>query len=478
MNLMRLEGPTDFEGWRRAARSLRLQGVEPASVVWAVAGEGDLFAEPDGVEEPAANGPAFRTPRAFVELAEEVICHRGEDRFDLLYRLLWRLEREPELMGDITDPDVARAREMAKNVSRASHKMKAFVRLRRLEGEEPEAYAAWFEPAHFVVERTAGFFVRRFARMRFSILTPDLCCHWDGETLSFSPGVSRDQAPADDVLEDYWRTYYGSIFNPARLKVKAMQAEMPKRYWRNLPEARLIPDLIATAGERTAAMVAAAPTSPARHAGKAVREPARQPLPDGEPLASLSSLPAAVDACRRCDLWRDATQGVPGEGAAHAKLMFVGEQPGDQEDLAGRPFVGPAGQVFNQALEKAGVPREETYVTNAVKHFKHELRGKKRIHKTPVTPEIVACRWWLDTERRLIRPRLIVALGATAAQAVLGKATPIKANRGRALQLPDQAQAVVTYHPSFLLRVPDARAKEEGFRALVEDLALAWKLAG
>ena len=366
---------------------------------------------------------------------------------------------------------------MAKNVSRASHKMKAFVRFRRLEGVEPEAYAAWFEPAHFVVERTSGFFVRRFAGMLFSILTPELCCHWDGETLSFSPGVSRDQAPADDVLEDYWRTYYASIFNPARLKVKAMQAEMPKRYWRNLPEARLIPELIASAGERTAAMVAAAPTLPSRHATKAVRAtPAEPLLGEGGP-ASLVELSAALDSCRRCNLWGDATQGVPGEGSATARLMFVGEQPGDQEDLAGRPFVGPAGQLFNQALAKAGVPREATYVTNAVKHFKHELRGKRRIHKTPVTPEIVACRWWLDHERRLIRPRVIVALGATAALSVFGKAMPIGANRGRAIQLDDQAQGVVTYHPSFLLRVPDAKAKAEGFAALVEDLALAWKLA-
>jgi uracil-DNA glycosylase family protein len=158
-------------------------------------------------------------------------------------------------------------------------------------------------------------------------------------------------------------------------------------------------------------------------------------------------------------------------------LMFVGEQPGDQEDLAGRPFVGPAGQVFNRALAEAGVPREQTYVTNAVKHFKHELRGKKRLHKTPVTSEITACRWWVDNERRLIRPRVIVALGATAALSVFGKATPIGANRGKAIQLPDQAQGVVTYHPSFLLRVPDQAAKDKGFRELVEDLALAWKLA-
>ncbi|WGM39077.1 UdgX family uracil-DNA binding protein [Caulobacter sp. NIBR1757] len=477
MRQVRLAGPTDFEGWRLAARALRLGGVEPTRVAWTVAGEGDLFAEPGGVEEASDAAPAFRTPRAFVELAQDVICHRGGDRFDLLYRLLWRLEAEQNLMLDITDADVARAREMAKNVSRASHKMKAFVRFRRIEGTEPEAYAAWFEPAHYVVERTSGFFVRRFTGMLFSILTPDLCCHWDGEALAFSPGVSRDQAPADDVLEEYWRTYYAAIFNPARLKVKAMQAEMPKRYWRNLPEARLIPELIASAGERTAAMVAAAPTEPSRHAIKAARAAARDaPFGEGQPT-SLEELVAGVDGCRRCDLWKDATQGVPGEGAARARLMVVGEQPGDQEDLAGRPFVGPAGQVFNQALEKAGVPREAAYVTNAVKHFKHELRGKRRIHKTPAAPEIVACRWWLDSERRLIRPKVIVALGATAAQAVFGKAMPIAASRGRAIQLDDQAQGVVTYHPSFLLRVPDAKAKAEGFAALVEDLALAWRLA-
>ena len=475
MRIARLAGPVDFDGWRKAARALRLAGVTPDQVVWAAGGEGELFAEGDPA--PAADAPAFTAPRAFVELAQEVICHRDPERFGLLYRLLWRLQDQPGLIQDITDPDVARARDLAKSVSRASHKMKAFVRFRLLPGVEPETYAAWFEPMHHVVEKTAPFFVRRFAGMRFSILTPEVCAHWDGETLSFTSGVSRHAAPADDLLEDFWRTYYASIFNPARLKVKAMQAEMPKRYWRNLPEARLIPDLIASAEERTATMVAQPPTEPSRHAIKAASRAARDaPWGEGAP-ASLEELAAGVDGCRRCPLWKDATQGVPGEGAAHARLMFVGEQPGDQEDLAGRPFVGPAGQVFDKALAEAGVPREQTYVTNAVKHFKHELRGKKRIHKTPVTSEITACRWWLDSERRLVRPRVIVALGATAALGVIGKATPIAANRGRAIQLPDQAQAVVTYHPSFLLRVPDARAKEEGFRALVEDLALAWKLA-
>lgn len=193
---------------------------------------------------------------------------------------------------------------------------------------------------------------------------------------------------------------------------------------------------------------------------------------------TLEDIAAGVQVCRRCDLWRHATQGVPGQGAAQAKVLFVGEQPGDQEDLAGLPFVGPAGQLFDKALETAGVPRDRAWITNAVKHFKHEPRGKRRIHKTPNTGEVKACRWWLDHERRLIRPRVIVAMGATAARSVFGKATPIAANRGRPLQLPDQAQAVVTYHPSFLLRVPDEATKERAWGEFVEDLALAWKLAG
>ncbi|HET6971544.1 MAG TPA: UdgX family uracil-DNA binding protein [Phenylobacterium sp.] len=197
----------------------------------------------------------------------------------------------------------------------------------------------------------------------------------------------------------------------------------------------------------------------------------------GPRLASLAEVAAGVDRCRRCDLWRHATQGVPGEGPPRARLLFVGEQPGDQEDLAGRPFVGPAGQVLDKALAAAGVPRAETYVTNAVKHFKHELRGKRRIHKTPDGGEVAACRWWLDAERRLIRPRVIVALGGTAIGAVFGKAMPVVKFRQQALQLPDQAQGVVTYHPSYLLRVPDAEAKAKAYAMFVEDLTFAWKLA-
>ena len=473
MRVVRLASEIDFAGWREAARSLRGQGAAPDTVIWTVDGEGDLFADPAPLAAPSPG--AFTVSREFLELAEAVILHRSPERFSLLYRMLWRMAAEPNLLRIATDPDVARANDFARQVSKAAHKMKAFVRFRAV-GTDPEAYAAWFEPAHRVTEAVAPFFAKRFANMIWSILTPDACIHWNGAQLAVTPGADPADAPGEDALEDYWRTYYASIFNPARLKVDAMTKEMPKRYWRNLPEARLIPDLIAAAEGRTSLMVAQAPSQPNRVIRQMART-ARDATYDALAPSSLEEVAAGVDACRRCPLYKDATQGVPGEGPAHARLMLVGEQPGDQEDLAGRPFVGPAGQVLDKALAEAGVPRTETYVTNAVKHFKHELRGKRRIHQTPNPSEVTACRWWVDAERRLVRPRVVVALGATAALSVFGKATPIGKSRGIALQLPDQTQGVVTYHPSYLLRVPDAEAKAKAYALFVQDLRFAWGLA-
>ncbi|UTP40747.1 UdgX family uracil-DNA binding protein [Phenylobacterium sp. LH3H17] len=475
MRVARLASQTDFAGWRAAARSLRGAGVSPEAAVWTVDGEGDLFDEV--VPLPATTEGGFTVPKGFMELAEPVILHRSPERFALLYRLLWRLQSEPNLLHIASDPDVAAARDMAGAVSKAAHKMKAFVRFRKIEDAPEETYVAWFEPAHRVTEATAPFFARRYANMAWSILTPDACAHWDRRKLHFTPGADKADAPDGDALEDYWRTYYASTFNPARLKVAAMQKEMPKRYWRNLPEAGLIPELIEAAEGRTSAMVAQTPSEPSRRIVRQAQRLSRDgSFEEGAP-GTLDAVAAGVDVCRRCELWRDATQGVAGEGLATARLMFVGEQPGDLEDLAGRPFVGPAGQMLDRALAEAGVPRAETYVTNAVKHFRHEQRGKRRIHQTPTTRHVEACRWWLDAERRIVRPRVIVALGGTAAQAVFGKATPIAANRGKALQLTDQAQGVVTYHPSYLLRVPDAAAKATAHAAFVDDLRFAWKLA-
>ncbi|WP_340647589.1 TIGR03915 family putative DNA repair protein [Phenylobacterium sp.] len=343
MRVVRLASEIDFAGWRQAARTLRGQGVAPDTVIWTVDGEGDLFADPEPLAPPSPGG--FTVSREFLELAEEVILHRSAERFALLYRLLWRMAAEPNLLRIATDPDVARANDFARQVSKAAHKMKAFVRFRSVSAD-PEAYAAWFEPMHRVTESVAPFFARRFANMIWSILTPDVCIHWNGAQMATTPGGDPADAPGEDALEDYWRTYYASIFNPARLKVDAMTKEMPKRYWRNLPEARLIPDLIAAAEGRTNLMVAQAPSQTNRVVRQMART-ARDATFDALAPSSLEEVAAGVDACRRCSLYKDATQGVPGEGPAHARLMLGGR-------AAGRP-----GRSCGPALRGAGGPGAE-----------------------------------------------------------------------------------------------------------------------
>ncbi|HEY2050524.1 MAG TPA: UdgX family uracil-DNA binding protein [Caulobacteraceae bacterium] len=471
MHIVELASERDFAGWRSAARSLRAAGVAPADVAWSVGGGALTFGPP--APTSAACADVFTVPPRFVEMARDAILHRSPTRFDLLYRLLWRLRDEPRLISDETDPDLARAAAMARAVSRAAHKMTAFVRFRLVESD-PETFAAWFEPPHHVVERTAPFFRDRFANQRFSILTPDLCCHWDGTELRFTPGAERPHL-AEDELEAVWRAYYASIFNPARLNPDAMQSHMPKLYWRNLPEAALIPGLVREAQARTDAMVAGEPTRPQRRISPRPA-PSPQAPPEGVRISELAELRPTIQGCRRCGLWRDTTQGVAGEGPVTAPLMLVGEQPGDMEDLEGRPFVGPAGQLLSRALEAAGIVRRDAYVTNAVKHFKHELRGKRRLHKTPDAGEVQACRWWLEQERALVKPKLIVALGGTAALAVFGRAMPIMKSRGKPLALDDGGQGLITVHPSYLLRVPDEEAKATAWRGFVADLTVAHEL--
>ena len=194
------------------------------------------------------------------------------------------------------------------------------------------------------------------------------------------------------------------------------------------------------------------------------------------PAADLETLREEAASCRACPLWKDATQTVFGEGPEHAPLMLVGEQPGDKEDLAGKPFVGPAGQMLDRALEEAGIDRDKVYVTNAVKHFKFVPRGKIRLHQRPNTPEIKACRQWYARELAAIKPELVVAMGATAAQSVLGKITPVQKNRGQLIELEDGTAALVTVHPSYLLRLPDAEAKALEYRRFVQDLKIAAKV--
>jgi DNA polymerase len=212
----------------------------------------------------------------------------------------------------------------------------------------------------------------------------------------------------------------------------------------------------------------------AKFAAKDERDWRPAPAPNTSSLATLKS---AAKRCTACHLYKHATQTVFGEGAKGAKLMLLGEQPGDQEDLAGKPFVGPAGRILDRALEEAGIDRREVYVTNTVKHFKWEPRGKRRLHKKPNSREIAACRPWLEAELRVVRPGLLVCLGATAAQAVLGPAFRVTRERGKVLASELAPKVVATVHPSSLLRQPDEKSREREYKLFVADLGVAIKAA-
>ncbi len=456
-----------FEDFRDAARALIGADVRPRDVTWSVR-EGDLL----GGRAPPENGATFSVPAAYVRLAETVICHRDTERFALLYDLLFRITHgERELMSVASDPLVHRLGRMEKVVRRDMHKMTAFLRFRQIADETGEQFIAWFEPEHFILRRIADFFVSRFAAMRWSILTPQGAMHWDGTELTFSAGVSKKDAPTGDALEDWWLTYYRATFNPARANLSAMMSEMPKKYWRNMPETELIPGLLAEAESRTREMVASPPTAP--RSAKGIEMPKHEI--EETDFRSLTAARKAAEHCERCPLYKHATQTVFGEGPAHAAVVFVGEQPGDQEDLAGKPFVGPAGQIFDRALAEAGIDRSRVYVTNAVKHFKFEPRGKRRIHQKPNNNEIDACRWWVDNELELIKPKLTVALGATAARALTGRNTTISRSRGKLIALREGLEGFITVHPSFLLRLPDEAAKAQEYKRFVADLKLVAK---
>ena len=246
-----------------------------------------------------------------------------------------------------------------------------------------------------------------------------------------------------------------------------MLKETPRKYSRNMPETSLVQALIAGSRNWEMEMIGALA---AKEGLKHVLDAERRIEAGGNLRASWEALLKDARKCTRCDLYKHATQTVFGEGPLDASIMFVGEQPGHQEDVAGRPFVGPAGALFDAALEKAGIERSSVYVTNAVKHFKFIRRGKRRIHNKPDAGEISACRWWIEHERELIRPSVTVALGATAARSLIGKLVTISKVRGEPLELSDGSECWVTAHPSSILRAPDEEARNEGKRLFLRDL--------
>jgi DNA polymerase len=467
---VRLPERGTFAAWREAARRAIGHGIGPDEIDWRDAtGGGDLFA---AAPLPEAVGPhRAHVPPAFLEIAGRVVWHRAPERFALLYRALWRLDRGD---ADVLSPADTLGRRlglMGQAVARDIHRLHAFVRFRELADELADAgprrrFAAWFEPEHHTLEPASDFFVGRFADMDWLIATPLLTARFEAGRLDFGPGTARPDLP-EDAAAPLWNTYFVSIFNPARLKPQAMRAGMPKRYWPNLPETRLIPALLATAGERVRRMHAAAATTP-----RPVAVSPPEALPE-----SLEAAGRAAATCRRCNLCAAATGTVWGAGAADAALLIVGEQPGDREDLEGRPFVGPAGRLLRAAMAAAAVPAEKVWLTNAVKHFKFAPRGKQRLHRNPDRGEIRACRWWLGLEIGLVRPRLTLALGATAAFALTDDDGPLGRRRGGIETGLHGGRVLISWHPSRILRLADAAAAAATHDALTADLATAWRLA-
>ena len=456
----------NFAQWRDIARPLLQAGITPGEIEWRT---GTAFEPPawNGAPAPqSSTNTHLRLSRRLMSLLETIACHRNDGRWDLMYRLAWRSLKQPRLLEDAADADVHHATQMERAIDRDVHKMHAFVRFREMTMDDgSRQYFAWFEPTHRVLALAAPFFCKRFPNMNWLIATPDGAISWQQGELQFLPTVDASLLPKSDEHESLWRTYYRNICNVSRINTPAMQREMPQRYWRNLPESVEIH-----------ALLREGPASFSHRQREVMDAELAKARAIQRALADLPDYSGGPAACHRCDIWRHATQAVLGEGPTSAAIMLVGEQPGDEEDLRGRPFVGPAGRVLDESLQSAGLHRADLYITNAVKHFKWQPRGKRRLHKRPDAAEIAACNHWLDAEVSRVQPRIIVTLGASALRAVTGLVEPIESARAMRFPHASGAQIVCTYHPSAILRA-DAADADQLRQRLVNDLRQARELA-
>lgn len=467
-----LASEVDRDGWRDHARRLLQAGIAPEQVSWTVEGRQDsdeLDLSPSAIlpeqgSDPIA--PPVRISKTLLSLINTALLHSNEDRFDLAYRILHRAQSVSALHRNPADPDMLKLNLYAKAIRRDIHKMHAFVRFRKIgDSAGREQFVAWFEPDHHITAAVAPFFRNRFTGMDWLIVTPGASIAWNGHKLSVGPGGCKDDVPQEDGIEAEWRTYYANIFNPARVKISAMKSEMPMKYWKNLPEAELIPSLLEQAGTRVEAMVA-------RGQEDMLFED-RMDKPAANLPTSLDQLYTLLEQQTDAPMEKFSDRLVRGSGPDHADLLLIGEQPSDREDEEGRPFIGPAGQMLDRAFEDAGIDRQQTFLTNAVKRFKFTRRGKRRLHETPNAGEINYYRWWVEQEIRLVDPKLVVALGATAARSLTGKAVKISRHRGEILSGADGRSILITVHPSYLLRIPDEQGRQVEYAKFVRDLQLA-----
>ncbi|WP_250534997.1 UdgX family uracil-DNA binding protein [Caballeronia sp. AZ10_KS36] len=478
-----------FAAWRTVARSLVMEGVPPEDVLWressASATVFGTVGSPCGPANPNAPKPV-KIAREFLAMLETAACYRAPDRWPFLYRVLWRWTQGDRAVASPEDEDGQRLLRMIEIVEAEETRMRKTLRFRHRDSSlGPPEFISWCEPVHDLLEHAAMYFATRMGSATWMIATPHGAAFWDGALLrvdrtsepeekpmdfGVGPDAMSGEAVSGDAIEALWLAYYESTFTPAQENAAEMASHMPVRYWKNSDNKRADPALIARADPYT----------------RRDRHPCNVPADmevalntDLEPLNGTSlKEPPSLDACKRCSLWRNATQAVPGAGPAGARVMLVGEQPGDHEDRAGKPFVGPAGQLLDEAIREAQLERESLYLTNAVKHFKWDAHGKdnERLHVTPSQREREACRHWLDEELTRIGPKVVVALGATALKALTGHRTALSEYLGKTIEHKGRI-VVPTYHPSYLLRLTDDKIRAEVFGTIVEALVFAQQIA-
>lgn len=448
----------NFDSWRNEARKLLEYRVMPHEVDFIT--EAQMFALNE-VWTPIGHKHTINVPRDFMNDALMVSCFRDPSTWSLLYRIAFRIVFEDhDLLKDPMDSDVMEFYKRQRLVSRDVHKMKAFVRFKEVDTEDGKVYMAWHRPDHRITRLAAGFFKDRFNGMKWIIMTEDETINWDGEHLSFTAGVPEHEAKLIDEKEDLWKTYYRAIFNPARIKVSAMKKELPVRHWKTLPETELITSLLDEAPERLKEFY---------DSQRANTSQIKRKFP------TLSAMNASLEKCRACGICEKANGPVFGEGPSQAKMVFVGEQPGDEEDLKKRPFIGPAGKVLNEGLLQANIHREEAYLTNAVKGFKWLPKSHMRWHKGASLAEVATCRPWLKQELELVKPEILVCLGRTAAHSVLGKMVKIEDVRGKFFETSFARKTIVLPHPAAILRTP-IEEQSEALNRFHEELKLISKV--
>ncbi|MFM0666524.1 UdgX family uracil-DNA binding protein [Paraburkholderia sediminicola] len=468
-----------FVAWRAASLGALGEDLAPETIEWRVKQEPEasqeqaLFDYGATSEQAKPRPTAVHVSKELASLLQDAALYRESQRWAFLYKVLWRWQHGDRAVASPADADGARLHRMAKSVRRARHDMIAYVRFRKQTSasavQTPE-YIAWYEPEHDVLAWVAEHFAQRMGRSTWMITTPRGAAFWDGQQLHLE---QRRTLPADhrsdtaDEAEALWLAYYRSTFNPARLNEAALEQHMPVRFWKGLPEGHLIPAMISEA--KSGARRVAQASGVGALGGKTIPIEADMAQP-------VRDQPSSLDTCRRCDLWRNATQAVGSSGPSDARIMLIGEQPGDQEDLSGQPFVGPAGQLLTIAITRAGLSRDQVYLTNAVKHFKWEPRGKRRLHKTPGQREIEACSYWLERELHTVRPAVIVALGATALTALLRGKVSLRDHLDAPFRV-EGGWGIATYHPSFALRQQNDADRDKVLAEISNALIRARELA-